>query len=100
MPGKRVTLLPKLPWVSQLVLHFLISLQNLKTRLHEKQKVGSARWVILFRWQGPTFLPINTLARTGVNFFLKQTLAKVDSTGRVTLLPETTFLHINGVLLH
>ena len=36
---KVITHLPELPWASQL---FLISLQNLANRLHEKQKVGSA----------------------------------------------------------
>ena len=51
-----------------------ISLQNLANRLHEKQKVGSARRVtrlagLLFfdgrvtLLAGPTFLHINTLAR-------------------------------------
>ena len=34
----------------------------------------------------------------GVNFSLIKTLGKVDSARRVTLLPGTTFLHINGPL--
>ena len=38
-----------------------ISLQNFTNRLHEKQKVGSARRVT--RLAGPTFLHIKTLAR-------------------------------------
>ena len=33
-----------------------------------------------------------------VNFFLVQTLAKVDSARKVTLLPWTTFVLVNGVL--
>ena len=32
----------------------------------------------------------------GVNFFLIQTLAKVDIAERATLLPGTTFLRVNG----
>ena len=31
-----------------------------------------------------------------VNFFLILTLAKVDSVGKVTVLPGTTFLHIKS----
>ena len=101
-----------------------ISLQNLTNRLHEKQKVGSTGRVTRLAGSpffdgrvtllaGPTFLHINTLAHPagstpsrrdnqslasavgsgkGVNFCL----AEVDSAGRVTLFPGTTFLHING----
>ena len=36
----------------------------------------------------------------GVKYFLILTLAKVDSAGRVTLLPGTTFLRINESLIH
>ena len=67
-----VTRLPELPWASQLFIHFL-SKQGIL--LHGKQKVGSARrvtclagsplcgdWVTLL--VGPTFLHINTLARS------------------------------------
>ena len=34
----------------------------------------------------------------GVTLLVIQTLTKVDSTGKVTLFPATTFLHIKGVL--
>ena len=55
-----------------------ISLQNLTNRLHEKQKVGSARRVTRLGGSpsfdgrvtflaGPTFLHINTLARPAVS---------------------------------
>ena len=55
-----------------------ISLQNLANRLHEKQKVGSARRVTRLAGSpfcdgrvtllaGPTFLHINTLARLAVS---------------------------------
>ena len=74
-----------------------ISLQNLANRLHEKQKVGSARRVTRLAGSpfcdgrvtllaGPTFLHINTLARSAGRtsrklksvFYLKE--AKSEST--------------------
>jgi len=108
-----------------------ISLQNLANRLHEKQKVGSARRVTRLAGSpfcdggvtllaGPTFLHINTLARLagstpsrrdnqsmrelccpllvrakGSTFFSYKRSVKLTRLGRVTLLPGTTFLHIN-----
>ena len=99
-----------------------ISLQNLVNRLHEKQKVGSAGRVTSLAGShffygrvtllaGPTFLHINTLARPAGSTpsrrdnqsmrercWLGQRgqLFSLDSAGRVTLFPGTTFLHING----
>ena len=35
----------------------------------------------------------------GATFFVISTLAEVDSAGRVTLFPGTTFLHISGALV-
>ena len=74
-----------------------ISLQNLANRLHEEQKVGSARRVTRLAGSpfydgrvtllaGSTFLHINTLARLAGSPFYD---------GRVTLLAGSTFLHIN-----
>ena len=42
--------------------------------------------------------PAVNLVKLG-NVFVIRTLYKVDSAGRVTLLPGTTFLHINGAMI-
>ena len=72
VPGRRV--LPAYPSYPGGANFSYISLQNLANRLHEKQKVGSARGVTRLAGlpfcdgrvtllAGPTFLHINTLAR-------------------------------------
>ena len=124
----RVKGLPSYPSYLGRVNFSYISIPNVTNRLHEKQIVGSARRVTRLAGSpsfdgrvtllaGLTFLHRNSLARPagstrsrrddqsmrgelltrakGLPFF---SLAKVDSGGRVTLLPGTTFLHINGAL--